>query len=171
MSIPQKQLHGRSGKLAPRKDFETILRWSVIPTFDLVIEYGDLGVIVCKRRIAPYRGVWALPGLRMLKPEGIEDTIVRIGRQELGLELDPSERVFLGQYVGRFRTEHERQDLSTGFALRVSPSQELRPNGEHFTAVKTMEATPQRMGAMYKHYLERYWDIREHGRTGTSKTV
>jgi ADP-ribose pyrophosphatase YjhB (NUDIX family) len=143
----------------------------VIPTFDLVIEYGDLGVIVCKRRIPPYRGVWALPGLRMLKPESIEDTIVRIGRQELGLELDPAKRVFLGQYVGRFRTEHERQDLSTGFALRVSPSQELRPNGEHFTAVEIVEATPQRMGAMYKHYLERYWTLKERRMTGASRAT
>jgi ADP-ribose pyrophosphatase YjhB (NUDIX family) len=144
-------------KLAPREDFDTVLKWAVIPTFDLVIEYGDLGVIVCKRRIAPYRGVWALPGLRMLKPESIEDTIIRIGRQELGLELDPASRVFLGQYVGRFRTEHKRQDLSTGFALRVSASQELKPNREHFSAVQFVKAAPSRTGAMYRHYLERYW--------------
>jgi len=147
--------------LAPQRDFETILKWAVIPTFDLVIEYGDLGVIVCRRRIAPYQGVWALPGLRMLKPEGIEDTIVRIGRQELGLELDPVGRVFLGQYVGRFRTEHRRQDLSTGFALRVSASQKLKPNREHFSSVKTVATTPSRTGAMYRHYLERYWTMRE----------
>jgi ADP-ribose pyrophosphatase YjhB (NUDIX family) len=148
-------------KFAPRQEFETILEWAVIPTFDLVIEYGDLGVIVCRRRIAPYQGAWALPGLRMLKPEGIEDTILRIGRQELGLELDPIGRVFLGQYVGRFRTEHERQDLSTGFALRVSTSQKLKPNLEHFSSVKTVATTPSRTGAMYRHYLERYWAIRD----------
>jgi ADP-ribose pyrophosphatase YjhB (NUDIX family) len=150
----------RSIRFAPRKDFETILEWAVIPTFDLVIEYGDLGVIVCKRRIAPYRGVWALPGLRMLKPESIEDTIVRIGQRELGLELDPAGRVFLGQYVGRFRTEHERQDLSTGFALRVSPSQRLKPNREHFSSIKIVNAVPTRTGAMYRHYLERHWSDR-----------
>jgi ADP-ribose pyrophosphatase YjhB (NUDIX family) len=162
MSSTRKDPLRHSIKFAPRKDFETILEWAVIPTFDLVIEYGDMGVIVCKRRIAPYRGVWALPGLRMLKPEGIEDTIVRIGRQELGLELDPAGRVFLGQYVGRFRTEHKRQDLSTGFVLHVSSSQELKPNREHFSSVKTVKTTPKRTGAMYRHYLERYWTIREH---------
>jgi ADP-ribose pyrophosphatase YjhB (NUDIX family) len=146
--------------LAPRKEFETILQWAVIPTFDLVIEYGNQGVIVCKRCIAPYRGVWALPGLRMLKPEGIEDTVARIGQQELGLKLEPAERVCLGQYVGRFRTEHKRQDLSTGFALRVSSWQDLRPNPEHFSSIKIINETPARMGAMYRYYLERYWTLR-----------
>jgi ADP-ribose pyrophosphatase YjhB (NUDIX family) len=148
-------------KFAPLREFETILEWSVIPTFDLVIEYGDLGVIVCRRRIAPYQGVWALPGLRMLKPEGIEDTIARIGRDELGLDLDPADGVFLGQYVGRFRTEHHRQDLSTAFALRVSASQELKPNRKHFSSVSTVKSTPARTGAMYKHYLELYWATRQ----------
>jgi ADP-ribose pyrophosphatase YjhB (NUDIX family) len=150
----------RSIKFAPQKDFEALLEWAVIPTFDLVIEYGELGVIVCRRRIAPYRGVWALPGLRMLKPEGIEDTIARIGRQELGLELDPTKRVYLGQYVGRFRTEHGRQDLSTGFAVHVSSVQELTVNHEHFSSVRVVNATPSRTGAMYRHYLERYWAVR-----------
>jgi ADP-ribose pyrophosphatase YjhB (NUDIX family) len=148
-------------EFAPRKDFETVLRWAVIPTFDLVIEYGDLGVIVCRRRIAPYRGVWALPGLRMLKPEGIEDTIARIGQQELGLKIDPTRRVYLGQYVGRFRTEHGRQDLSTGFAVHVSSAQELKVNREHFSTVRVVKATPNRTGAMYRNYLARYWAVRE----------
>jgi 8-oxo-dGTP pyrophosphatase MutT (NUDIX family) len=159
MASAQKSAARRPVKFAPREEFEAILKWAVIPTFDLVIEYGDLGVIVCKRRIAPYQGAWALPGLRMLKPEGIEDTIVRIGQQELGLELDPGKRVFLGQYVGRFRTEHERQDLSTGFALPVSSSQEMKPNTGHFSSIKIVKATPDRTGAMYRYYLERYWSI------------
>jgi len=158
--IPRPKHTAQRPAIAPRKEFETILEWAVIPTFDLVIEYGDQGVVVCMRRIAPYRGVWALPGLRMLKPERIEDTIVRIGHQELGLELEPADRVFLGQYVGRFRTEHKRQDLSTGFVLRVSSSQDLRPNTEHFSSVKIIDKTPARMGAMYRYYLERYWTLR-----------
>jgi hypothetical protein len=89
----------RNVRVASREEFKSIQQLAVIPTFDPVIEYGDLGVIVCKRRIAPYRGVWALPGLRMLKPESIEDTVARISQDELGLELDPAKRVFLGQYA------------------------------------------------------------------------
>lgn len=145
-------------KFAPREAFETVLEWSVIPTFDLVIEYGDQGVIVARRRIAPYKDVWALPGLRMFKPESIEDVLVRIARTELGLDIDPTAREFLGQYVGRFRTEFQRQDLSTGFLIRVDGSQPIVLNDAHFSGVRLVREVPRPTGAMYRYYLERYFD-------------
>jgi 8-oxo-dGTP pyrophosphatase MutT (NUDIX family) len=147
-------------RFAPRDAFETILKWGVIPTFDLVLSYGHAGVIVVRRRIPPYKGVWALPGLRMHKPESIEDTLRRIARVELGLEIDPAQRTFLGQYVGRFRTEHDRQDLSTGYHVPVDPSQEIRPNPDHFIGHAVVTEVPPRAGAMYRFYLERYLEIR-----------
>ena len=143
---------------APREAFETILEWAVIPTFDLVLTYGERGVIVVRRRIAPYKGVWALPGLRMHKPESIEDTLVRIAWQELGLEIDPAKRTFLGQYVGRFRTEHRRQDLSTGYHVAVDPRQTVTLNRDHFTSWDVVTEVPRGTGAMYRFYLERYFD-------------
>ena len=46
-------------KFAPQEVFEQMLEYMVIPTFDLVIEYGDKGVIIVWRKIAPYQDVWA----------------------------------------------------------------------------------------------------------------
>ena len=149
-------------RFAPREVFETILEWAVIPTFDLVLSYGDEGVIVLRRRIAPYRGVWALPGLRMHKPESIDDTLRRIAADELGLEIDPSRRSFLGQYVGRFRTEHGRQDLSTGYHVPVDPRQPIVPNADHFTSHAIVREVPSRTGAMYRFHLERYLTATRH---------
>ncbi len=148
-------------KFAPREVFEEILEWAVIPTFDLVLSYGDQGVIVARRRIAPYKGVWALPGLRMFKPEGIDDTLRRIAAAELGLRIDPSRKELLGQFVGRFRTEHQRQDLSTGYHVPVDPTQPIRPNKEHFSSVRVVDEAPPGMGAMYRFYLEQYFDRSE----------
>jgi ADP-ribose pyrophosphatase YjhB (NUDIX family) len=54
-------------KFAPREIFEQILEWSVIPTFDLLIQYGDQGIILVKRKIAPYKDQWALPGLSVCR--------------------------------------------------------------------------------------------------------
>lgn len=147
-------------KFAPREIFEQILEWSVIPTFDLVLEYGTQGVIVVKRTIAPYKDMWALPGLRMYKGESIEDTLVRIARQELGLTIDPGKRKFIGQYVGKFRTEHERQDLSTAYLIRLKGTEELSPNPEHFSAVDIITSVPAGMGAMYKFYLNEHFKTR-----------
>ncbi|CCF82296.1 NUDIX domain-containing protein [Nitrolancea hollandica] len=149
-------------KFAPREIFEYILEYAAIPTFDLVIEVPSGGVILVRRKIAPYANQWALPGLRMLKPEGIEDTLVRIAKNEVGLNIDPRKRIFLGQFVGRFRTEHNRQDLSTGYAVRAE-SVEVILNSDHFSSWKlidSVEDVPSNIGAMYKFYLECYFDNR-----------
>ena len=142
-------------KFAPRGVFEQILKWAVIPTFDLLIEYDHQGFILVKRKIAPYKNQWALPGLRIYKGEGLEDVLRRIAEQELGLNITPSKRIFLGQYVGKFKTEHERQDISTGYYIRVN-KQKITLNTNHFSEYKITKKVPLRVGAMYKFYLKKY---------------
>jgi ADP-ribose pyrophosphatase YjhB (NUDIX family) len=143
-------------KFAPREVFETILEWSVLPTFDLLVEYGDKGVVILRRTIEPYKNVWALPGLRMYKGESIDDTLRRIAKQELGLGIDPSKRVFVGQFVGKFKTEFNRQDLSTAYLIKLNGDEKLVPNPEHFSDMKFAKKPVANMGAMYKYYLEQY---------------
>lgn len=146
-------------KYAPKEVFEKILEYAAIPTFDLVIEYGSQGIIIVRRKIAPYKHTWALPGLRMIKPESIDDTLRRIALQELGLQIEPPARVFLGQYVGRFRTENQRQDLSTGYLLKVSDDRPIILNRKHFSGYRIVSSAPRNMGAMYKFYLKQYLAI------------
>lgn len=149
-------------KFAPREIFEQILEWSVIPTFDLLIKYRDKGIILVKRKIAPYQNQWALPGLRMFKGEKIEDTLKRIAQKELGLNIDPTSRSFLGQYVGMFTTENNRQDISTGYLINILSDQELKINPEHFSSIKMIKSKndiPSQTGAMYKFYLNKYFEL------------
>jgi len=150
-------------KFAPRAIFENILEWAVIPTFDLVIEYGNKGVIIVNRKIPPYQNQWALPGLRMFKGENIADTISRIAIKELGLKIDPSKIKFLGQYVGKFTTEHSRQDLSTGYHIKIPSTQEIKINSDHFSSMRLIVSKnkiPSKIGAMYKFYLNKYFDLK-----------
>lgn len=145
-------------KFAPRETFEQILEWSVIPTFDLLLEIESEKVIIVRRKIAPYADTWALPGLRMFKPESIQDTITRIAQAELGLSLAPK-MTLLGQYVGRFTTEHHRQDLSTAYVVHAMPG-EIKLNTDHFTSYRLIDSPkdiPAKTGAMYKYYLEHYF--------------
>jgi ADP-ribose pyrophosphatase YjhB (NUDIX family) len=149
-------------KYAPRETFEQILEWSVIPTFDLIIELEPGKVIIVRRKIEPYANTWALPGLRMFKPEGITDTLERIAKNELGLTIVAREAKLLDQYVGRFKTEHERQDLSSAYVVRAT-SKDIRLNEDHFTNCRIISSTgeiPAKTGAMYKHYLMQYFQSR-----------
>jgi 8-oxo-dGTP pyrophosphatase MutT (NUDIX family) len=143
-------------KFAPREIFEQILEWSVIPTFDLLIQYGDRGIILVKRKIAPYKDQWALPGLRMYKGEDINDTLKRIALQEVGLTINPNDKAFIGQFVGKFKTENERQDISTGYLIKIPDNQEIKINPDHFSNYQVSKTIPSPIGAMYKFYLEQY---------------
>ena len=96
----------------------------------------------------------------MMKPESIEDTLQRIAQQELDLKTEPPDRVFLGQCVGRFRTENYRQDLSPGYFLRASADQPIILNREHFSGYHIVSSAPQNMGARYKFYLNQYLSLR-----------
>jgi len=148
-------------KFAPREIFEQILEYAVIPTFDLVVEMPEGGIVIVYRKIQPYANQWALPGLRMMKPEDINDTLARIASQELGLKIDLKRKRFLGQFVGRFRTEHNRQDISTGYAVRAK-TKEIKINQDHFSKYRLITSPsdiPVRIGAMYRFYLNSFFEL------------
>ena len=144
---------------APVEVFDQMLEYFVVPTFDLVIDVPEKGILMARRKIAPYAGKWALPGLRMYKNESIDDTLSRIAAQEAGIEINLDEKQLLGQFVGNFKTEHNRQDLSTGYAVKaLSPDVEI--NEQHFSGfryVNSMSDVPTGTGAMYNSYLEKYF--------------
>ncbi|MDO8513850.1 MAG: NUDIX domain-containing protein [bacterium] len=150
-------------KFAPREIFEQILEWSVIPTFDLIIEYGNQGILLVKRKNAPYKNQWALPGLRMFKGEEIDDVLARIAKNEVGIQIDPKQKHLINQYVGKFSTEYKRQDISTGYSIRVDSAQPINLNKEHFfqfRIITSHQQIPSPMGAMYSHYLKEYFSNR-----------
>lgn len=143
-------------KFAPRDVFETLLEWSVLPTFDLLVVVKGQGVVVVKRRIEPYKNQWALPGLRMYKGESINDTLKRIAKDELGLSIDAAHKQLLAQYVGKFKTEKNRQDLSTAYMVAVDGPADITYNKEHFSDCKLATEPLPRMGAMYTYYLHEW---------------
>ena len=89
----------------------------------------------------------------------IEDTLKRITKEELGLKINPKKRIYLGQYVGKFKTEHSRQDLSTGYYLKISDNQKIKLNKDHFSSYKFIKKAIPNMGAMYKFYLQEYLKV------------
>lgn len=147
----------KNTSLAPKELFDKMLEFMPIPTFDLIIQYGDQGVIVVKRKIAPYKNVWALPGLRMYKGENIDNTLKRIAQQELGLKINPKQKVFIDQFVGKFKTENSRQDISTSYVVKVSDKQKIKINEDHFYGYQLVKSVPKSIGAMYRNYLSKYF--------------
>jgi ADP-ribose pyrophosphatase YjhB (NUDIX family) len=92
----------------------------------------------------------------MYKGETIDDTLVRIAKQEVGLNINPRGKRLLGQFVGKFSTENNRQDISTCYVVTINETSSIIINKDHFTSYKIGRTTPQPIGAMYKYYLELY---------------
>jgi ADP-ribose pyrophosphatase YjhB (NUDIX family) len=142
---------------APGPVFAAILQYTVIATFDLILEFPQ-GILLVQRRLAPYKGLWALPGLRMLKGETLEAALDRIATAETGTRVDPEKRVLVNQAVGQFRSP-ARQDLSTCYAFRPD-SEAAQVNKEHFSAsiyIKAESDIPGRIGGIYRDHLDHYF--------------
>ncbi len=147
------------GKFLSDSEFKEGLKNFVMPTFDLIIEIGNKGVIILYRTIPPYQDVWALPGLRQRKGETRKDTLERILRDELGVKINinPEKLPILRQYDGIFP---ERQDISTGLLLKLPPNTQIHPNPQHFSDsrfISSKDQIPENTGEMYRYYLEKYF--------------
>ncbi len=98
----------------------------------------------------------------MYKNESIDDTLKRIAIQELGLKISTTNKKFLGQFSAKFKTEHNRQDLSTGYLIKIVADQTIVLNSTHFSTSKIISAAaqiPSNTGAMYRFYLETYFNF------------
>lgn len=145
------------GAWAPDAVFTAILRYTVIATFDLILDFPE-GILLVQRRLAPYKGLWALPGLRMFKGETLEASLERIAQTETGMRINPKDRTLVNQAVGHFQSP-VRQDLSTCYAFRLNDGI-VQLNEEHFSSsmyIKAESDIPRRTGGIYRDHLEHYF--------------
>ena len=70
----------------PYDDFMAIYHKVPRAAVDLVI-YTKEGVLLTKRAIPPYKGMWHIPGGTILFNEPVKHTIDRIGKDELGIKV------------------------------------------------------------------------------------
>lgn len=149
---------------APDEVFQSILRYSVVPTFDLVLDGID-GVLLVRRIISPYDGLWALPGLRIFKGETIYECLSRIALHEVGIRVEPVNAKFVNQAVAKFDTHQERQDLSTCYAFKLE-TDHINLNSDHLsglTFVKDLANAPSDIGDLYVGHLRCYFEMKGNG--------
>jgi 8-oxo-dGTP pyrophosphatase MutT (NUDIX family) len=149
----------KSHQWAPDDAFDLLLRYFVVPTFDLIIHH-ESSVLLVRRTITPYKDRWALPGLRMFKGESISDSIERVAEAEVGLKIDGAAARFVGQEVGKFVHGNFRQDLSSCYSVKVDTQIEPVLNRLHFSRhmlVESLEELPKSTGGLYLSHLRKFW--------------
>lgn len=83
-------------KKLPHKLFIETFKYAPRAAINLLIENPKGEILLVKRRTEPFAGFWHLPGSFIMKGEALVECIKRVGKDELGIEIDPKKAKFLG---------------------------------------------------------------------------
>lgn len=105
-------------------DYYEATRHTQIVSVDLILYNSRNEVLVGKRKNAPARGYWFVPGGRVFKFESIRDSVGRISKREVGTKILVSNLEFIGVYdhiyPDNFRDcNHSTHYLAHGFRTIV----------------------------------------------------
>ena len=120
-----------------RDDFAQIVKNTPLISIDLIVRNKEREVLLGLRNNEPARGFWFVPGGRILKDERMAQAFRRIGRDELGTELEISDGKFLGVFEHLYDENfHQETGFGTHFVVLAyeiinSGRFEDLPNGQH----------------------------------------
>ncbi|MAF16641.1 MAG: GDP-mannose mannosyl hydrolase [Marinomonas sp.] len=97
------------------EDFKFVVQTVPLFSIDLVVLNEKNQILVGKRKNAPAKGYWFVPGGRVYKGEALEDAFSRITSTELGVKLDYLSTVQLGLYDHLYRDSVFGDDISTHY--------------------------------------------------------
>ena len=133
----------------PESVWKQVKQYVPIPCLDVVLENYDGDVLLGWRRIPPYRDVWALPGGRLHRGEGIKAAAARILAEYC---LSVRDLFLVGVFPIRFPS---RADVPICVAGRIAKG-EATPDGEEFSSFRWTSRLPVDLGANYKRMIERW---------------
>ena len=105
-------------------DFAQVIRNAPLVSVDLLVEDGAGRFLLGLRTNAPAQGYWFVPGGRVYKNERLADALTRIGKVELGADLDMEKCRFFGLYEhfypdNAFSREFGTHYVVAAYALKV----------------------------------------------------
>jgi len=116
-------------------DFAQVIRNAPLISVDLLVEDGDGRFLLGLRTNAPAKGYWFVPGGRIYKNERMAEALIRIGKTELGVDLNLVMCRFFGLYEHFYVDNAFSQEFGThyvvaAFSLKVENLQSL-PKQQH----------------------------------------
>lgn len=105
-------------------------------SIDLVVENPAGAILLGLRSNRPAAGWWFVPGGRVYKNEPLDAAFTRLGRQELGVELQRADATLLGVYEhlypdSVFGADPDTHYVVLGYHLRMEPDLSQVPRAQH----------------------------------------
>jgi 8-oxo-dGTP diphosphatase len=98
------------------------MQQSIKLTVDAVVfgyESGTISVLLIKRKYAPFKGKWAIPGGFVLVDESLEEAVQRELKEETGIKIDYLEQLYT---FGAPKRDPRSRIVSTAYFGLVKPS-------------------------------------------------
>lgn len=86
----------------------------------------DKGVLLTKRSIPPAENMWHFPGGTVIFGETLKQAVVRVGRDELGVEIEPIQIISVLEYPSEYAYG---QSVSVVFLCLIK-NEEIKLNNE-----------------------------------------
>jgi colanic acid biosynthesis protein WcaH len=102
----------------PKDEFDAIFRRVPRLSVEVVIAAPERGVLLALRDIPPNVGAWHIPGGTVLFAEPVVETVKRVARDELGLEVEVGELLGYIEYPSHYENG---LDCPVGLAFRCEP--------------------------------------------------
>jgi len=136
----------------PKAEFDSI--FSRVPRLcvEVVITAPERGVLLTRRDIPPNIGAWHIPGGTVLFGEPLVQTVKRVARDELGLEVAPSELLGYIEYPSHYENGLD-SPVGLAFAAEVVP--ELPSEAELPDGREWFSSLPEGLYAEQRDFLIR----------------
>lgn len=97
--------------------FKTVVSAAPLISIDLVIQNDQGDVLLGLRNNRPAKGMWFVPGGRILKDEKLEDAFKRLTQVEIGEQVSIAESQFIGPYEHMYIDNFSGDSFSTHYVV------------------------------------------------------
>ena len=118
------------------EEFKRLVQVAPLFSIDLVMLNSHNEILVGRRRNAPAKGYWFVPGGRVYKGESLNQAFKRISKTELGVEFSRDYAHFLGLFDhfysdSFFSAEISTHYINSAYALKYERRFIDLPNNQH----------------------------------------
>ena len=143
-------------KKLPKEVFDKIYRQAPRLCVEVIIDTPQ-GIILTKRLIPPCIGMWHIPGGTVCLGEKLEEAVIRVADDELGVQIDIKNIVGIIEYLGLYGNGHSHA-IGIAFLCELKSEEQKFRGSFQAEEIKAFKTIPDNTIPEQKIFLEKFLD-------------